>query len=651
MPSQTFAYHVTLHYWEDNEWLSNSIVKKAKKLCLNAKGDVAHPDHVKARALIKPHVIAKFDRERVVDTISDIIAPVDEDGWRNADEESVLYGLRKSIFSPIDLDEYEPESISKIDVTNLQFCPLNDDDELVTEQTSDAMTVTIVCTFAAKVKKELLDIDQLESWLDKFEIDFTDMFRVELSDSITTYIDEDGDETSGYGNATLNEGYLMAPPSMSDAELREIAVEDSLGNDAAEVELSDEAITIFRAISSADIPSLMQSLQGRPIDKPLIPGSDATAPMPIVFSGLLDSSSQISDAINSLDSSLDFKFPAQKDCEEMIYALASMGANLQYRIGGDLSYLGLAISHSKELTDFLLSFGLNALGEGGDTLLMAAEVGELELVETFLKQGADPNHASSGNTTAIHLSAQGAGGEKRLMSQEEAQHYIKIVDLLLSKGANINAIDDGGDSALTNAVRVKSLDMVKHLTSNGADLNPQKKAAAISPLKVAKELEFNEIERFLEQQGAVTTGKKDASQAKKAKEASTSKQGKVTPKNEEAPKKDLKSAKGSDRLPCPSCGKTFTANTLRKWNGRCNACFRSAGVPKKASRSTTNSRERARNSTPKTSSGPSLGQQIGAFFNGLFEFLDALVDLIKALFFLAVVLFIFGAIVAAIFGG
>ena len=656
MPNQAFAYHVTLHYYEDNEWLNNSIVSKARKLCLQAKGDLSHPSHEKARALLKPHVIATFDRERVVDKISDIIAPVDEDGWRYADDESLTYGLRKSIFSPIDPDEYEPEVISKIDISNLLFCPMNDDDELLTDQTSDAMTITIVCTFAAKVKKELADIDQLESWLDKFEIDFTDIFRVDLSDSITTYFDEDGDETSGYSNATLDEGYLMATPSMSVSELREIALEDSLGNDAAEVELSDEAKNVLSAISSADIPILMQSLQGRPIDKPLVPGSDATAPMPIVFSGLLDSSDQIAGAINSLDSSLDFRFPEQKDLVEIIYALASMGANLQYKIGGEISYLQLAISNSRELTDFLLSFGLNALGEGGDTLLIAAEAGELELVENFLMQGADPNHATSGGTTAIHLAAQGAGGEEKLMSADEAQQYIKIVDLLLSKGADIAAIDDGGDSVLTNATRVNSLDMVKHLIANGANVNPQKKGAALSPLKIAKDLKFTDIENFLEQQGAVTTGgkppAKSSASTKKNKGGAPKKQAETGKSDPDVTKKKLELAKGSDRLPCPSCGKTFTANTLRKWNGRCNACFRSAGgVPKKKSKPSTRPRSTPKKSTSSISSGPTLGQQIGSFFNGLFEFLDALVELIKALFYLAIVLFIFGAIIAAIFGG
>lgn len=375
MSKQTFAYHVTHYYADDNEWLSGKTVTKVKKLWESSGGDQNHPDHKKARNLLKPHIKAKFDREYVVQKISDLIATVDEDGWLRPSEESLVYGLRKSIFKQIDLDEYEAEEVGTLDLVDLHFYELDEKDDIDTSRVGDGLGMTVLCMVDAEVKEVIPDIDYLEMWIDKFELDFSKLFNIELGDSLTTYIDEDGDETSGYGNTTLGEGYMLAPPSMSAAELREIAISDALSGGQSAVDIAEESILVLKALSAGKVNELVDLLKNRPIDKPLIVGAKDTAPLPLIFSSLVSGTSELEKAINSLDDSIDFKFPATEVRIEMIYALASLGANLQYRIADSIGYLEIAIMSSEELTDFLLSFGLDALDGGGDALLVACEMG------------------------------------------------------------------------------------------------------------------------------------------------------------------------------------------------------------------------------------------------------------------------------------
>ena len=60
--------------------------------------------------------------------------------------------------------------------------------------------------------------------------------------------------------------------------------------------------------------------------------------------------------------------------------------------------------------------------------------------------------------------------------------HIEIIDLLISKGANINHVDDGGDTALTNAVRCNHSEIVNYLLEKGADPNGGKTKNSIKPI-------------------------------------------------------------------------------------------------------------------------------------------------------------------------
>ena len=142
------------------------------------------------------------------------------------------------------------EEVDKILVLNVQFCHLNDDYELEQNSVSDALTITVLAIKNVDVK-EKLDIVDLGNWEEKFDIDVSDTFKIDLKDSITTYLDEDGDETSSYSNITLDEGALMAPPKMIQSEFAELAISHALGLIDSETQsLPEESKRIFKAIFS-----------------------------------------------------------------------------------------------------------------------------------------------------------------------------------------------------------------------------------------------------------------------------------------------------------------------------------------------------------------------------------------------------------------
>jgi ankyrin repeat protein len=649
MPTQTFSLYTTVHYFEDNEWLANEIVKKVRKLWSKSNNTLEDANFKKAISTLKPYFSATFDRERIVDKISDLIAPVDEDGWRNANEMSLLYGLRKSIFSPIDIDSYERDKVDFLDLINIQFYKLNDDDELDQNIISNALTVTITVTVKLPVKR-ILSMPELEIWLEKFDLDLADSFKVDLSDSLTTCIDEDGDEFSSTGSATLDEGVLMAESETSAAELRESARHIAMNGDLEVIEISDSSVDIFNKLKVGDIPNLLKCLQNKNIDSPLVDGIETSAILPMMFTSLLENRKELEDAINGLNPELEFKFPKKAIVIEIIYALASMGANLKYRIGGAIGYLEIAIMTSDELTEFLLSFGLDSLGESADALLIAAELGRVDLVKRFISDSANVNHATEEGTTAILLAAQGIGSDETL-SQEAASPFLEIVNLLCAAGADIKTIDNGGDGVLSNAARVNSKVMCDHVIKLGADINPHlTNDKAFSPAKIAKQ-KNKDLYAYLISLGA------KVEQATKAKTSASSDTPLNLKKEKTLSEKDqrelLDTLKSSTKIECLDCKKMFTVATLKKWEGRCSKCFKANGGELKPKRKVIAPKKAA--VKKKIEAQPEKPFQkkfsVGDFFNDVFELLGALFELIKALAVLGFALSIIILIITVLFTG
>jgi ankyrin repeat protein len=102
-------------------------------------------------------------------------------------------------------------------------------------------------------------------------------------------------------------------------------------------------------------------------------------------------------------------------------------------------------------------------------LARAAFSADMELVQLLLSHGADPNMVSSHNETPL---MQGAGyawidGYSRGKSNAVR---LEVIKLLVDLGANVNAADDAGITALMSAGHFGDTAIIQYLVDMGADL-------------------------------------------------------------------------------------------------------------------------------------------------------------------------------------
>lgn len=101
-------------------------------------------------------------------------------------------------------------------------------------------------------------------------------------------------------------------------------------------------------------------------------------------------------------------------------------------------------------------------GDLNADLLIAAYEGDKEKVQSLLSQGANVNARDKDGNTALMKAA--------LISED-----LEIVKLLLDKGAKVNAQNNEGDTALIYAAESKEADILQALLGKGAAINHQNK--------------------------------------------------------------------------------------------------------------------------------------------------------------------------------
>ncbi len=109
------------------------------------------------------------------------------------------------------------------------------------------------------------------------------------------------------------------------------------------------------------------------------------------------------------------------------------------------------------------------LETGGATpLLFAADRSDVPLIRLLLELGADPLLPNFNNTTPL-LAAAGVGTEEPLEEAGEESEALEAVKLMLDRGADINAVNNNGDTAMHGAAYNMSPLVVKLLAERGAD--------------------------------------------------------------------------------------------------------------------------------------------------------------------------------------
>jgi len=124
---------------------------------------------------------------------------------------------------------------------------------------------------------------------------------------------------------------------------------------------------------------------------------------------------------------------------------------------------------------------------GATPLLFAADRSDVPLMRLLLKLGADPHTPNNAGTTPL-LAAAGAGTNEPAEEAGEESEALEAVKLLLDLGADINAVDGNGDTAMHGAAYNISPMIVKLLAERGADPQVWKKPnkAGGTPLFIAE---------------------------------------------------------------------------------------------------------------------------------------------------------------------
>ena len=143
-------------------------------------------------------------------------------------------------------------------------------------------------------------------------------------------------------------------------------------------------------------------------------------------------------------------------------------------------------------TDFALSRSLI----GATPLWLAAKFGEVEMVRSLLDHGANPRFATKEGTTPLMIAiAAGAGQDRRdrmFVNPEivadardrEPAVTLQAATLLVRSGADVNAADELGDTALHLAVARRLDAVVRLLAEHGAILEARNKDGK-TPLALA----------------------------------------------------------------------------------------------------------------------------------------------------------------------
>jgi ankyrin repeat protein len=115
--------------------------------------------------------------------------------------------------------------------------------------------------------------------------------------------------------------------------------------------------------------------------------------------------------------------------------------------------------------------------EGATAFVRAALCGDIEVMQMLLAKGADPKIATTDGTTAL-MAAAGVGYTEGFIQYRSKEDSIAAVKLLLELGADVNAQNAGGLSALHGAAHRAAVDEIKLLVEKGANLALESKPAA-----------------------------------------------------------------------------------------------------------------------------------------------------------------------------
>jgi len=131
------------------------------------------------------------------------------------------------------------------------------------------------------------------------------------------------------------------------------------------------------------------------------------------------------------------------------------------------------------------------LGTGATPLLRAAKAGDTEVVKVLLAKGADPKLSTKfGMTPLMGAAGLGTKEEDTTGRKKTEPEAIASIQLCLDAGADVNAADNQGETALHGAAQKGWDQVVKFLADHGAKLDVKDKKGR-TPLDAANGLMGN----------------------------------------------------------------------------------------------------------------------------------------------------------------
>lgn len=127
----------------------------------------------------------------------------------------------------------------------------------------------------------------------------------------------------------------------------------------------------------------------------------------------------------------------------------------------------------------------NALNRRGATpLLLAAKAADATLMRLLLELGADPTIATEDHSTLLMVAA-GVGIASAGEDPGTEQEALECTKIAVELGGDVNALSDGGETALHGAAYRAAPSIVKFLADNGATTFDVKNEAGWTPLRIA----------------------------------------------------------------------------------------------------------------------------------------------------------------------
>jgi ankyrin repeat protein len=167
--------------------------------------------------------------------------------------------------------------------------------------------------------------------------------------------------------------------------------------------------------------------------------------------------------------------------------------------------IGSATDGDPRIVELLYSNGadLNATSEeheGKTALIIATEFRNIPFVKALIRAEADVNlRDCEGQTPLIVATKFRNPTEAKMNGVEEA--LLELIQLLIDAGANLNAIDNYGKTALIYTCESGTIQCLKFLLEKGADIDI-KDYEGITALDYSKTKGKNEVSRLLQDAGA-----------------------------------------------------------------------------------------------------------------------------------------------------